>query len=141
MNRKFFIAWIVLFVAWFAGSFVVHGLLLGGDYKALEGTLFRTETDAHQYFPWMIVAHVLLSGAFVWIYAKGVESRDWFPQGLRYGVAIALLTIVPTYIIYFVVQPTPQALMIKQIIFDGALMLVLGVIVAFMYRDAGRPAV
>jgi hypothetical protein len=30
---------------------------------------------------------------------------------------------------------------IKQIVFDGALMLVLGVIVAFIYRDAGRPAV
>ena len=78
-------------------------MLLGSDYKALQGQLFRTDADSQQYFPWMILAHVLLSGAFVWIYAKGVESRDWFPQGLRYGVAIALLTIVPTYIIYFVV--------------------------------------
>lgn len=26
MNRKFFIAWIVLFVAWMAGSVVVHGI-------------------------------------------------------------------------------------------------------------------
>jgi multisubunit Na+/H+ antiporter MnhC subunit len=141
MNKRFFIAWAVLFVAWFAGSFVVHGMLLGGDYKALQGQLFRTEADSQQYFPWMILAHVLMSGAFVWIYAKGVESRDWFPQGLRYGVAIALLGIVPTYLIYFAVQPTPQALVIKQIVFDGALMLVLGVIVAFIYRDAGRPAV
>jgi hypothetical protein len=141
MNRRFFIAWIVLFVAWFAGSFVVHGMLLGNDYKALQGQLFRTEADSQQYFPWMILAHVLLSGAFVWIYAKGVESRDWFAQGIRYGIAIALLTVVPTYLIYFAVQPTPQALMVKQILFDGALIVVLGVIVAFMYRDAGRPAV
>ena len=141
MNKRFFIAWIVLFVAWFAGSFVVHGLLLGGDYKALQGTLFRTEADSQRHFPLMILAHVLLSGAFVWIYAKGVEARDWFPQGIRYGVAVALLTIVPTYLIYFVVQPTPQALMIKQIVFDGILLIVLGVIVAFMYRDAGKPAI
>jgi len=28
MSKKFFIAWIVIFVAWFAGSFVVHGQLL-----------------------------------------------------------------------------------------------------------------
>ena len=110
MNKRFLIAWAVLFVAWFAGSFVVHGMLLGDDYKALQGTLFRTEADSQKYFPWMILAHVLMSGAFVWIYAKGVESRDWFPQGLRYGVAIALLGIVPTYLIYFAVQPTPQAL-------------------------------
>jgi hypothetical protein len=89
----------------------------------------------------MILAHVMLSGAFVWIYAKGVEARDWFPQGIRYGIAVALLTVVPTYLIYFVVQPTPQALMIKQIVFDGILLIVLGVIVAFMYRDAGKPAI
>ena len=140
MNRRFFIAWAVLFVAWFAGSFVVHGTLIGADYKALQGTLFRTEADSMQYFPVMILAHVIMAGAFVWIYAKGVESREWVSQGLRYGVAIALLTVVPTYLIYFVVQPTPQAMVIKQIVFDGILMLVLGAIVAFLYRNAGRPA-
>ena len=32
-------------------------------------------------------------------------------------------------------------MMIKQIVFDGILLLVLGVIVAFLYRNAGRPAV
>ena len=28
MSKKFLIAWIVLFIAWFLGSFVVHGVLL-----------------------------------------------------------------------------------------------------------------
>ena len=91
--------------------------------------------------PLMIFAHVLLAGAFTWIYAKGVEARDWFPQGLRYGLAVAFLTIIPTYIITYVVQPIPQIMMIKQIVFDGILLLVLGAIVAFLYRNAGRPAV
>ena len=141
MNRKFFIAWIIMFVAWMAGSMVVHGMLLSPDYHALVGKLFRTPEDSQRFFPLMILAHVLLAGAFTWIYAKGVEAREWLPQGLRYGFAVALLTIVPTYLIYFVVQPTPQALVMKQIVFDGLLLLVLGVIVAFLYRDAGRPAV
>jgi hypothetical protein len=35
MNKKFFIAWIVLFIAWFVGSFVVHGVLLHDDYARL----------------------------------------------------------------------------------------------------------
>ena len=141
MNRRFFIAWIVLFVAWFAGSFVVHGMLLGNDYKALQGQLFRTEADSQQYFPWMILAHVLMAGAFVWIYSKGVEAVDWMPQGLRYGFAVAMLAIVPTYLIYYVVQPMPGDLVVKQMLFDGILMLVLGVIVAFLYRGSGRPAI
>jgi hypothetical protein len=137
MNKKFFIAWIVLFVAWMLGSFVVHGVLLHDDYMRLSN-LFRTEADAQQHFPLMILAHVILSGAFVWIYSRGVEAAPWLPQGLRFGLAVALLTIVPTYMIYYVVQPMPGMTVVKQIVFDGILMLILGVVVAFMYRTPAR---
>jgi hypothetical protein len=134
MNKKFVLAWAVLFVAWFLGSFVVHGVLLSHDYLQLS-TLFRAESDQQRYFPLMILAHVCLSGAFVWIYARGVEAKPWVAQGVRFGVAVALLTTVPTYVIYFVVQPMPAAVVIKQIVFDGVLMVILGIVVAWMYRD------
>ena len=135
MNKKFIIAWIALFVAWFMGSFVVHGVLLRSDYMQLTN-LFRTEGDEQKYFPLMILAHLILSGAFVWIYARGVEPKPWLAQGVRFGVAVALLTTVPTYMIYFVVQPIPGDVVIKQIVFDGVLMAILGTIVAWLYRDA-----
>ncbi len=133
MNKKFFIAWIVVFVAWMAGSFVVHGVLLHDDYLSLP-KLFRTEADAQRYLPLMILAHVILSGAFVWIYSRGVEALPWLPQGIRFGLAVALLTIVPTYMIYYVVQPMPGMTVVKQMVFDGILILILGLIAAFMYR-------
>ena len=136
MNKKFFIAWIVLFIVWMAGSFTVHGALLHDDYTRLSN-LFRSEADAQRYFPWMILAHVILSGAFVWIYSRGVEAAPWQPQGIRFGLAVALLTIVPTYMIYYVVQPMPGTTVIKQIVFDGILMVILGVVVAFIYRTPG----
>src|SRR5882762_5128625 len=106
MNKKFVIAWIVLLIAWFVGSFVVHGVLLRSDYMQLTN-LFRVEGEQQKYFPLMCLAHVILSGAFVWIYARGVEAKPWLAQGVRFGVAVALLTTVPTYMIYFVVQPMP----------------------------------
>jgi hypothetical protein len=84
----------------------------------------------------MILAHVLLSGAFAWIYSRGVEAAPWLPQGLRFGVAVALLTVVPTYMIYYVVQPMPGATVVKQIVFDGILTVLLGVLAAFIYRKA-----
>ena len=83
----------------------------------------------------MILAHLILSGAFVWIYSRGVEAKPWMTQGVRFGIAVALLTTVPTYMIYFVVQPMPGEVVIKQIIFDGILMVVLGMIVAWLYRN------
>jgi hypothetical protein len=138
MNKRLLIAWIVLFIAWLTGSFLVHGLLLRPDYMQLTH-LFRTESDQQKYFPLMILAHLIMSGAFVWIYARGVEAKPWLAQGVRYGVAVALLTAVPSYMIYFVVQPMPGEVAIKQAAFDGVLMVILGVIVAWLYRNTATP--
>ena len=137
MNKRFLTAWLIVFIAWMAGSFLVHGVLLHDDYATLPN-LFRPESESQQYFPLMLLAHVILAGAFVWIYARGVEDAPWMGQGIRFGLAVALLTIVPTYIIYHVVQPMPGSIALKQIVFDGILMLALGLLVAFLYRDARR---
>jgi len=133
MDKKFFISWLILFVAWMVGSFAVHGALLSADYKALHG-LFRSESDAQVFFPLMVIAHIFLSGALVWIYSRGVEAKPWLAQGVRFGIAVAFLTVIPTYIIYYVVQPMPGATVVKQLILDGILTVLLGVVVAFLYR-------
>jgi hypothetical protein len=132
---RFFIAWAVVFVAWMAGSYVAHGALLHADYEKLTGA-FRTPAEAQQLFPFMVLAHVIVAGAFVWIYARGVEAKPWLGQGIRYGIAIAALAVVPTYLIYYVVQPIPGALAVKQIVLDTIVVLILGAIVAFIYRTA-----
>jgi hypothetical protein len=134
MNKKFLIAWIVVFVVWMAGSFLVHGVLLNADYMQLPN-LFRTETETQQYFPLMLLAHVIMAGALVWIYARGAEAKPWLAQGIRFGIAIALLAVVPVYMIYFVVQPMPAATVVKQIVFDGILVVILGAITAWFYRQ------
>jgi hypothetical protein len=59
-------------------------------------------------------------------------------QGVRYGVAVALLATVPMYLIYYAVEPLPGNLVAKQIIFDGIWMVILGLIVAWLYRGTAR---
>jgi hypothetical protein len=139
MNGRFFVAWLVIFIAWMAGSFAIHGAALHGDYEKVQG-LFRPEAEAQRYFPLMLLAHVIMAGAFVWIYSRGVEAKPWLAQGLRFGVAVAALTAIPWYLIYYVVQPLPGALVAKQIVLDAILLLILGAIAAFIYRRAARPA-
>jgi len=139
VNTRYLVASLAIFVLWMAGSFVVHGSLLYADYAALPN-LFRPPADAQRYFPFMLVAHAILASAFVWIYSRSVEDKPWLLQGLRYGVAVALLTIVPTYLIYYAVQPMPAATVARQIVFDGLLVVALGVAVAFAYRDRPRVA-
>ena len=134
MNKKFFIAWIVVFVLWLFGSYAIHGGLLSGDYMQLPN-LMRTEEDASSRFHWMIIAHLIMAGAFVWIYARGVENKPWIAQGMRFGLAVALLGVVPTYMIYYVVQPFPGELVVKQIVFEGILIIILGAVAAFFYKQ------
>ena len=133
MGKKFIIAWVVLFVAWMLGDFVIHSVLLGPDYAQLSG-LFRTEADAPRYFPYMLLAHFLLAGAFAWIYARGAEAKPWMAQGVRFGVAAALLTVVPTYLIYYAVQPMPGALVARQVVLELILLVLLGILAAWLYR-------
>ena len=136
MNRRFVLAWLAVFIGWMAGSILVHGTLLYDDYSRLPH-LFRPEADAQGYFPLMLLAHAIMAGAFVWIYTRGVENTSWPQQGLRFGLAVALLGVVPTYLIYYVVQPLPGSLVIQQIVYDAILVILLGLLVAWFYR---RPA-
>jgi hypothetical protein len=79
-----------------------------------------------------------MAGAFTWIYARGVENKPWLGQGLRFGLAISLLMTAPIYLIYYCVQPLPESLVIRQIAYDTILLLVVGAVLAFLYRGQGR---
>jgi hypothetical protein len=136
MNKKFLIAWLVVFVVMMLGGMVIHGMLLQDEYMATG--LMRPEAEQQGLMVWMLLAHVMMAGAFTWIYARGVENKPWLGQGLRFGLALALFCTVPIYLIYYCVQPVPEMLVIRQIAYDLILMLVVGAVVAFLYRGQGR---
>ena len=133
MNRKFMISVVAMFVMSMAIGFVVHGLILSHDYMQLPA-LFRTEQDQMQFFPDMLLAHVFVAIGFVWIYLRGREDKPFLIQGIRYGVAIVVLTTIPTYLIYYAVQPMPGLVVIKQIVFDGIGVLLMAVVVAWLNK-------
>ena len=136
MNKRFWISVVAVFVASMVLGMVVHGMLLHDDYLKLTTTgLFRPEKDAQKYFPWMLLAHLLIAMGFTWVYRQGRDARPWLGQGIRYGLAIAVLSTIPIYMIYYAVQPTPESLVVKQIVFDTICMVILGIVVAAVNRD------
>jgi hypothetical protein len=130
---KLVISSVVMFVMAFALSWFVHGYLLQGDYMQMLGWMRKPE-DTHSLMPWMILAHALFAVAFSWIYLRGREDKPWLAQGIRYGLAIAVLTIAPTYLIYHVVTPVPLVVAFKQIIFDSVRVVLMGVVLAWINR-------
>ena len=129
MNKKFLLSVVVIFVLSMALGFLVHGVLLNPAYTQLQG-LFRTPQDAQAYFPFMLLAHVFIAFGFVWIYQRGKEDKPFLAQGIRFGMAVAVLMTIPMYLIYYAVQPMPAPLVFKQIVFDTLGMLLMGIAVA-----------
>jgi hypothetical protein len=132
MNRKCIVSAVTMFIMAWALSFVVHGLLLGADYAATAG--MRPPAEAQGLMHWMILAQALFGIAFAWVYFQGKEDKPWLAQGVRFGIAIALLTVIPTYLIYHVVTPVSLDLAIKQIVYDTVRVVLMGVTVAWINR-------
>ena len=113
-------------------DFLVHGILLGDDYAQLR-QLLRPEGDM-SHMPYLYLGQALFAAGFVWIYEKGKEEKSFLMQGIRYGIAIAVLAKMPTFLIYFAIQPLPAALVIKQIVFETIGAILMGVVLAWINR-------
>ena len=133
MTVKFWISALVMFVLAFALSFLVHSVLLYNDYMQMQSWM-RPQAQVQSLIPYMIVAQAIFGIAFAWIYIQGREDRPWLAQGIRFGIAVAALTVIPTYLIYHVVTPVPLGVAIKQIVFDTIRVLLMGIVVAWINR-------
>src|SRR3954452_17741306 len=128
MTRKCIFSAVVMFVMAWALSFVVHGLILGPDYYATPG--MRPPEEEQKIIYWLIIAQAIFGTAFAWVYYQGKEDKPWLMQGLRFGIAVACLTVIPTYLIYHVVTPVPLVLAFEQIILDSIRVLTMGIVLA-----------
>ena len=134
MNTKYWVSTGVTFVVVMMLGFLVHGVMLHGDYAKLPN-LMRPEDDAQKLFHFMLLAHLIMAAGIVWIYTKGREAgKPWFPQGIRYGIALAAVMVLPMYLIYYTVMPFPSDLVAQQIVFDSISMVIAALVVAWLYR-------
>jgi hypothetical protein len=131
INSRFFAAWLAAFVLWFSGTYIVNAMLI--DYSAISQT-FRRWDDELSLFPVLIAADLLLTGSLVWFYARLVQPKLWLSQGLVYGLRVHLFVVVPMYTRNFVAQPETPKMLVQQIVFLGIVLMLIGAVVAFIYR-------
>ena len=134
MNKQFVLSVVVVFIATMLGGFIVHGVFLHDDYAKLVPNMFRTQSDARAHFGFMIAADIIMAIGLTWMYRQGRDDRPWPGQGLRFGLAVTTLMVVPWYLIYFAVQPIPSDVVAKQIVLGGIWTTMVGVITAAMNR-------
>jgi hypothetical protein len=132
IDKRFWICGAIMAIAAQLVSFLTHAWLLEPDYSALA-TLYRPAQEQARYMGWMLLAHACIGYALTWLYAQGNSGgRPAIGQGLRFGFALALFSVIPGYLVYYAVQPLPATLVVKQIVFGTVGMLLLGILVAWL---------
>jgi hypothetical protein len=138
-TKRFAVTVIVVFVVAQVFAIVVHGFILGPDYRPFYGTLLRSRDGGPT---WMVMflplAHLAMALAFVALFSRWVRpvSGEEIPQGLRFGGLAWLFGPVPMYLLWFAEQPWPFSLTLKQLGLELFTMLVLGTVTAILYRPS-----
>jgi len=136
MNMRFLASVVAVFVADMLLNFLVHGVMLAHYYADLiPKGVFRTQADSEHYALFMPLQSLLFAIGFTWIYRQGRDAKPWLGQGLRFGAAVAVMAVIPTYLVYYVVTPLPGELVFQQCAYGLVQMLVVGAVVAAINRD------
>lgn len=132
MDRRFWICGTVVSFAALLLSFLVHGVLLAPDYAA-RAHEYRDAHDGARQLPWVLLAHALLGFAMTWIFSAGfAHGRHPVRQGLRFGVAMALVAAVPACLLAYAAQPLPVGFVVRQAALGTASMILLGLLLAWL---------
>lgn len=135
LDKRFWLTFGALLVLAMLIGFVNHGMLLAADYEKLTPEVMRSLEDQESRFGYQIGAHLLIAFGLAWLYREGRSAdKPWLGQGLRFGLAFALAATIPFFMIYHAVANFPFEVMLKQSVFDGIGMLVLGVVAAFVNK-------
>ncbi len=132
MNIKRLVLTILaVFVAANLTGFFIHAIWLAADYVRVA-ELYRPENEVRMI--WINLGYLAFAIGAVWIYARGVENKPWLGQGIRFGIALWLVTAVAYFFIAYAVQPIPTVLMAKQVLYEGINKVLLGILTAALYR-------
>ncbi len=133
-DKKFWIAFVVIFILTSLLGFAVHGAWLAPDYAKLTGVM-RTDEEQMGLMHFMVIAHLFYAFGLCWVYRMGHDSsKAWLGQGVRFGIAITVLIWIPVYLIYHTVAYFPMAVAVKQIIGELVSSIIVGLTLAFLHK-------
>lgn len=132
--KKLVAAIVAAYVVLMGTNYLVHDILLMPDYNAIPLSHRSQEGIMHRMWA-MAIGQFFLAAMFAYIYTRGAERRPWAMQGIRYGILITFLTVVPYSLSEYVVYLVPYMLAIKWMICGGIQMILIGLVVAGICKE------
>jgi hypothetical protein len=132
--KKLVMAIVAVFIVLMATNFLVHSVWLTPDYDAIPLSHRSLAGIQHRFWA-MVVGQFFFSVMFAYIYTRGAEKKPWVVQGIRYGILVTFLTVVPTALSQYVVYIIPYMLAIKWMVAGGIQLILAGLVVAGICKD------
>ena len=128
MTKKFWMAFIAVFVTGVILNMVVYGLVLGSAFNSLP--VWRADMKDLQ---WIYMVTTLVgSFFFTFIFSKGYEGKG-IAEGIRYGLYIGIwLSIGMAYGTYAMVA-VPYGLTLEWFILGVLSYIVMGIVASLVY--------
>lgn len=136
--KKLVIATIAAYVVLMATNYLIHSLWLMPDYDAIASSHRSAAGIMHRFWA-MALGQFFFAAMFAYIYTRGRENKSWLEQGIRYGMVMTFMTVVPYSLSEYTVYIVPYMLAIKWMIGGGIQLIILGLIVAAIFKDGGTP--
>jgi hypothetical protein len=136
--KKLLFAAILAYIVLMGTNYLVHSIWLMPDYDAIPLSHRSIAGIMHRFWA-MALGQFFFAALFAYIYSCGVERKPWLVQGIRYGFLMTLFTVIPMSLSEYDTYAVPYMLAVKWIIAGGIQMVLLGMIVAGIYKQV--PAV
>ena len=135
---RILLAGVAAFVASVAVAYVINDVWLLRLYRA-NAWAYRRADDVGKLVPIGLTMQALGSFAFAWIYAKGYETdseASGIAQGVRFGLAIALLIVGFAEVWNYVTEPIAPRLGVLQVLAVIAECGICGAVVGLVYHPS-----
>ncbi len=130
--KRLLLAIMAVFAIVWLVDFLVHGVWLQGDYRAMPN-VWRDPGDMQAHMGWLLFAQLLWAVTFVLLWAKGFAARSHITCGLIYGLLMGFFFQTNTLVLY-AVQPLPGLLMAKWFAANIVEGILAGVAVYLVYK-------
>lgn len=138
MNKKFWIAFLVVTVVMILTNFAIHVGLLGGIYRSPEmSSMMRPEAEQQTWIH--IVTSIIASFFFTLIYIKGYEGKG-IGEGVRFGFYVGMLMAIPMAYDTYAAMAIPYSLALQWFIYGLVQYIILGIVAAAMVGKKSAPA-
>ena len=133
--KKFFFAFIAVFIFTFFWGWLMNGVLLK-DIYAQSANLWRSQDEMRSLFHWIILGQALIVFAFVLIYVSGFAGGG-VAGGIKLGIMFEIAAIGMRIAMY-AVRPSPEKLIVLGSIGGLIEMIIAGAIAGALYKPTAK---